>query len=166
MRRDIFKDARVRAAFVELFDFEWANHNLYFGVYKRSGSFYDGSGAVCARPPGGCARTGTARPLPRCRAASGDGWLTGSRRSPTARGATAKASSARSHLLDAAGWQVEKGTLTSRATGKPFAAELLVGTKDQERLALAYQRMLKRAGITLDIRPVDSCAVREPQADL
>ena len=34
-RRDVFKDRDVRAALASLFDFEWANKNLFSGAYQR-----------------------------------------------------------------------------------------------------------------------------------
>ena len=46
--------------------------------------------------------------------------------------------------------------LRSRATGRPFAFEILVTTRDQERLALAFARDLKRAGIDAQVRVVDA----------
>ena len=45
--------------------------------------------------------------------------------------------------------------LRQRATKTPLAFEILVTTRDQERIALAYQRDLKRAGIEATIRAVD-----------
>lgn len=155
MRRDIFNDARVRAAFIELFDFEWVNHNLYFGVYERSGSFYDGS-ELSAR--GRLADERERELLAPFPDAVLPAVMEGTWQPPHSDGSGRDRESLKRalDLLDAAGWQVAKGALVSRATGKPFVAELIVGTKDQERLALAYQRMLKRAGITLDIRLVDN----------
>ena len=38
---------------------------------------------------------------------------------------------------------------------RPFTFEILVTTRDQERIALAYQRDLKRAGIEASVRAVD-----------
>jgi peptide/nickel transport system substrate-binding protein len=46
--------------------------------------------------------------------------------------------------------------LRNRATRKPLTFEMLVTTKDQERLALAFARNLHRAGITLRVRVVDA----------
>ena len=37
-RRPVFKDRAVRAALAGLFDFEWANQNLYSGAYERTAS--------------------------------------------------------------------------------------------------------------------------------
>src|SRR5262249_40901495 len=42
------------------------------------------------------------------------------------------------------------------ATGAPFTFELLVTTREQERVALAFQRDLKRAGIDAPVRVVDA----------
>ncbi|WP_029356045.1 extracellular solute-binding protein [Bosea sp. 117] len=155
MRREIFADARVRAAMVELFDFEWVNPNLYFDVYKRTASFYEGSELAARGRPAGEVERKLLAPFPD---AVLPAVMDGTWQPPVSDGSGRDRESLRRALalLDAAGWSLDKGTLVSKASGKPFAAELLVGTKDQERLALAYQRMLKRAGITLEIRLVDN----------
>jgi peptide/nickel transport system substrate-binding protein len=46
--------------------------------------------------------------------------------------------------------------LRQRSTKAPFAFEILVTTRDQERIALAYMRDLKRAGIDVSVRAVDA----------
>jgi peptide/nickel transport system substrate-binding protein len=45
--------------------------------------------------------------------------------------------------------------LRQRSTKAPLAFEILVTTRDQERIALAYMRDLKRAGIEASVRAVD-----------
>ena len=42
-RRAVFADIRVRQAIALLFDAEWVNRNFFFGLYRRSASFFDGS---------------------------------------------------------------------------------------------------------------------------
>ena len=42
------------------------------------------------------------------------------------------------------------------ADGAPLTFEILVTTRDQERLALAFSNQLKRAGITVSVRMVDA----------
>jgi len=42
-RRAIFADVRVREAIALLFDFEWVNHSIFFDLYRRSGSYFEGS---------------------------------------------------------------------------------------------------------------------------
>src|ERR1700730_4317863 len=39
-RRPLFADIRVRQALTLLFDFEWINHNYFFGLYGRSAGFF------------------------------------------------------------------------------------------------------------------------------
>jgi ABC-type oligopeptide transport system substrate-binding subunit len=46
--------------------------------------------------------------------------------------------------------------LRERSSGKAFSFEILVTTRDQERLAIAFQRDLKRAGIDARVRVVDA----------
>ncbi|HEX3164324.1 MAG TPA: extracellular solute-binding protein, partial [Pseudolabrys sp.] len=41
-RRPVFADIRVREAILQLFDFEWVNHNYFFDLYKRTASYFDG----------------------------------------------------------------------------------------------------------------------------
>ncbi len=51
MRREKFKDIRVRQALDLAFDFEWSNRNLFFGLYKRTASFFENSDMKAAGPP-------------------------------------------------------------------------------------------------------------------
>jgi peptide/nickel transport system substrate-binding protein len=59
-------------------------------------------------------------------------------------------------LLREAGWRLEGTQLRRRGSDAPFAFEILVATREQERLALAYARDLKRAGIDAAVRMVDA----------
>ena len=42
-RRPLFSDPRVRQALILLFDFEFINKSLYFGLFKRTASFFERS---------------------------------------------------------------------------------------------------------------------------
>jgi len=59
LRRDQFKDARVRRAFNYAYDFEEMNKQLFYGQYKRVGSYFDGTELASNRPAG---RPGTRDP--------------------------------------------------------------------------------------------------------
>ena len=50
-RRPQFQDRRVREALGLAFDFEWSNRNLFFGIYKRTSSFFENSDMMAAGPP-------------------------------------------------------------------------------------------------------------------
>jgi peptide/nickel transport system substrate-binding protein len=59
-------------------------------------------------------------------------------------------------LFAAAGYELRGTNLVERRTAKPFEFEILVNTRDEERLALAYASSLRRAGITARVRFVDA----------
>jgi peptide/nickel transport system substrate-binding protein len=58
-------------------------------------------------------------------------------------------------LLSQAGYDLDGTVLRQRGTRTPLTFEILVTTRDQERIALAFQRDLKRAGIEASVRAVD-----------
>jgi hypothetical protein len=64
-RRPVFADRDVRAAIAGLFDFEWANQNLYANAYRRTKSYFDGSELSSHGRPCERRRTGSARTLSR-----------------------------------------------------------------------------------------------------
>ena len=53
LRRDQFKDARLRRAFNYAFDFEEMNRQLFFGQYKRINSYFDGTELASSGLPEG-----------------------------------------------------------------------------------------------------------------
>ncbi len=64
-RRPVFQDQKLRAALIDLFDFEWANRSLFSGAYTRTKSFYDNSDLVLCRAAGQRCGKGAAGALPR-----------------------------------------------------------------------------------------------------
>ena len=53
IRRDKFKDPRVRRAFNFAFDFEEMNKQIFFGQYKRIASYFEGTELACSGVPQG-----------------------------------------------------------------------------------------------------------------
>jgi microcin C transport system substrate-binding protein len=51
LRREPFKDARIREAIGLAFDFEWTNQNIMFGSYRRTTSYFDNSDMKAVGPP-------------------------------------------------------------------------------------------------------------------
>ncbi|MDC7789237.1 extracellular solute-binding protein [Rhodoplanes sp. TEM] len=154
-RRPVFSDIRVREAVVRLFDFEWINTNLFFGRYRRTGSFFEGSELSHRGRPADAAERALLAPFPD---AVRPDVMAGTDAPPVTDGsgrdrATLKAAL---DLLGAAGFRLDGGVLRHTATGQPLAFEILVTSKDQERLALAFARTLERAGIAPAIRMVDA----------
>src|SRR5215217_1730899 len=51
LRRDKFKDSRVREAIGLAFDFIWVNQNVMFGAYERTVSYFENSDMKADGPP-------------------------------------------------------------------------------------------------------------------
>jgi microcin C transport system substrate-binding protein len=51
MRREKFKDRRVREALINAFDFEWTNKNIMYGAYKRTHSVFQNSPMMAMGKP-------------------------------------------------------------------------------------------------------------------
>ncbi len=51
MRRNKFKDRRVRAALDLAFDYEWTNRTLFYGLYDRTNSMFANSNLGAEKPP-------------------------------------------------------------------------------------------------------------------
>jgi peptide/nickel transport system substrate-binding protein len=160
-RRKLFEDVRVREALVMAFDFEWANANLFSGAYRRTYGYYSGSelsSKGVAADDREKAVLGDAQKTLR-----GD-FLDGSYQLPVTDGSGRDRKILRQAvgLLAEAGWTITDQGLTN-AAGEPFAFTISIVSKDQERIALHYQRTLRSIGIQTDVRIVDSAQFNRMQ---
>jgi peptide/nickel transport system substrate-binding protein len=153
-RREIFKDPRVRAALILLFDFEWINKNLYFDAYARTSSYFQGSDLSAVGRPADDAEKALLAPYPDAVLPT---VMDGTYMPPVSDATGRERLGIRQalRLFKDAGWTVSDGRLQN-ASGKPFAFEFMAKTGEEERLALAWQRTLKLVGIDMQIRTVDS----------
>lgn len=161
-RRAIFADSRVREALILAFDFEWANRNLFHDLYRRTQGYYAGSELSYAGTP---ASETELRLLGADRYRIASTILDGSYRAPVsdASGRDRKNLKKALMLLADAGWDLRGTSLVNRQTGRAFAFTLSIASRDQQRIALHYQRMLKRIGITMDVRLADSAQFQRLQ---
>jgi peptide/nickel transport system substrate-binding protein len=154
-RRAIFSDIRVREAISLLFDFEWINHSYFFGLYERTASYFDGSELSSHGRPADQREKVLLAPFPDAVRAD---ILAGAWSPPVSDGSgrdrgTLKRALA---LFATAGYELRGTELVERKSGQPFAFEILVTTRDEERLALLFAQSLKRAGIAARVRMVDA----------
>jgi peptide/nickel transport system substrate-binding protein len=154
-RRPLFSDVRVRRALTLLFDFEWINHNYFFDLYARSGGFFAGSELSAYQRPADDRERELLKPFG---ADIASDVLDGSYRLPVTDGSGRDRITLRAalSLLSQAGYDLDGTVLRQRSTKTPFTFEILVATRDQERIALAFTRDLKRAGIEATVRSVDA----------
>jgi peptide/nickel transport system substrate-binding protein len=154
-RRPVFADIRVRQALTLLFNFEWINRNYFFGLYARAGGFFAGSELSAYARPANDRERDLLHPYGQ---AVQQAIMDGSWRLPVSDGSGRDRETLRAalKLLADAGYDLDGTTLRNRKTKVPFTFELLVTTRDQERIALAYARDVKRAGIAVSVRAVDA----------
>ncbi|MGN7294426.1 extracellular solute-binding protein [Rhizobium sp. SAFR-030] len=154
MRRDIFKDERVREALNYAFDFEDLNKNLAYGGLKRVDSFFWGTELASSGLPQG-------RELeilegikdqvppevfnkPYTNPVGGDPQKV----RDNFRQAIA--------LMKEAGWELKGNRMVNTKTGQPMSFEILLNSPALERSVLPFVASLKKIGIDARIRTVDA----------
>ncbi|MDT3686799.1 MAG: extracellular solute-binding protein [Pseudorhodoplanes sp.] len=154
-RRPVFADSRVREAIATLFDFDWVNQNFFFGLYARSASYFEGSELSSVGRPADERERKLLAPFP---GAVRPDIMNGTWRPEASDGSGRDRDNLKKALalFAAAGFDLKNGVLRNQKTGQPLSFEFLVTSKDQERLALAFSRDLKRAGISVRVRVVDA----------
>jgi peptide/nickel transport system substrate-binding protein len=152
-RRPVFADARVRRAFILLFDAEWINRSLFDGAYKRTQSFFERSQLSSHGRPADARERALLAPFAQYVKPE---VLDGSASLPVTDGSGDSRANLRaaSQLLAQAGYEPKGGRLVKG--GVPLAFEFLAQTRQQERMMLTYGRTLERLGIELRIRQVDT----------
>ena len=153
LRRDKFKDGRVREALINAFDFEWTNKNVMYSAYQRTVSMFQNSPLMATGKPGPD-EVALLEPF-RGKVPDevfGDPYLppvtdgSGQDR-PLLRKANV--------LLTQAGFTLKDGKRVD-PKGNPFTIEFLVDDPTFEPHHLAYIKNLALLGINATIREVDA----------
>ena len=154
-RRAIFADRRVREALIGAFDFEWANANLFSNLYQRTYGYYSGS-ELSSRGIAADVRElallgDAAKKIP-------PAMLDGTYQPPQTDGSGRDRKSLRRvvDLLKEAGYEIRDAGLVNVKTGEPFTFTISIASKEQEKIALHYQRTLRQIGIDARVRLVDA----------
>jgi peptide/nickel transport system substrate-binding protein len=154
-RRPVFADIRVREALLHLFDFEWINHTYFFDLYTRTASYFDDCDLSAHGVPANARERELLKDYPgEVRPEIMEGtW------SPPKSDGSGRDRTGLRHafaLFKQAGYELRGTKLTNVASGRPFSFVILTSRRDQERVALAFARNLKRAGIAASVRNVDA----------
>ncbi|KIZ40921.1 MULTISPECIES: extracellular solute-binding protein [Rhodopseudomonas] len=152
LRRDMFKDARIRHAFNYAFDFEEMNKQLFYGQYKRINSYFEGTELASSGIPAGeeLAILDTVRDKVPAE------LFTTPYSNPVGGNRQAVRDNLREamKLVKEAGFDIRNQLLVDPA-GTPVKVEILVQDPATERIALFYKPSLERIGVTVSIRMVD-----------
>ncbi len=162
-RRPVFKDAALRAALIDLFDFEWANRTLFAGAYTRTTSFFDNSDLSSHGRPASEGEKALLAPFPD--AVTSDilakGWTP-----PASDGSGLDRTFMRVGFekLKAAGYVLKDGRMLA-PDGEPVAFEIMLKSNENQQVAVAFQQTLARLGIAVSIRSVDAAQFVARQKD-
>lgn len=162
LRRDQFKDPRVRQALGLALDYEWMNRQLFFNAYKRIYSFFNNSPMAATGMPSAGELT-LLEPL-RDKLAPA---VFGPAPVPPN---TDPPHSLRANLLQAvelfrqAGWTYRDGALRNEK-GVPFAFEIMDDQSSMSRVISVYVRNLQKLGIQVTQRTADFALLQQRMDD-
>ncbi|MEZ5777866.1 MAG: extracellular solute-binding protein [Paracoccaceae bacterium] len=155
LRRDKFSDPRVREAIGLMFNFEWSNETLFYGIYRRINSFWENSDLAATGlpsaeelalleplkdqlPPGVLDQEPVMAPV------SGPRQLD--------RGNLRKAAA----LLDEAGWKVGSDGMRRNDKGETLRIEFLEDDPNFDRVVNPFVENLRALGVDAALSRVDS----------
>lgn len=153
LRREQFKDARLRRAFNYAYDFEEMNKQLFYSQYKRINSYFDGTELASSGLPQGL----ELQILETVRDKVPPEVFTTAYTNPVGGNPENVRSNLReaTKLLKEAGFEVKDRKLVD-PSGRPVTVEILVDGPSSERIALFYKPSLERIGVTASIRVADA----------
>ncbi len=154
LRREKFQDPRVREAIGLMFNFEWSNKTLFYGLYARINSIWENSDLAATGLPS-AAELALLEPLkdqlppgvleqePVMAPVSGDQQLD--------RKSLRKAAA----LLDEAGWPVGDDGIRRNARGDKLTVEFLNDSQSFDRVINPYVESLRKLGVDALLTRVD-----------
>lgn len=152
IRREKFKDVRVRKALGLAFDFEWSNNQLFYNQYERCDSYFSNSELAATGLPQGRELellNEYREQLPA--SVFEEEWYPPTTNAEITLRDNLK--NARDLLADA-GWTVQDGVLKN-AQGEVFVIDVLLVQKGFDRIFAPYAHNLKKLGIDMNYRTVD-----------
>jgi microcin C transport system substrate-binding protein len=152
LRKPKYADPRVRQAFDLAFDYEWSNKNLFYGLYKRTASYFENSEMKADGAPS-AAELAVLEPF---RKDLPPTVFEAPYVPPVSDGSGSDRKLLRqaAELLTAAGWEMKDGVRTNKV-GDVLDAEFLLFEPSFERILGPYIKNLTAIGIRATIRRVD-----------
>lgn len=153
-RRDLFQDPQVRRALAFAFDFQWTNKTVYYGQYEQPESFFAPTELAATGLPQG----EELEILERYRGRVPEEVFTTPYFAPKTDGSGWPRDNLLKALemLEGAGWVVRDMKLVNAETGRRFSFEFLYVDQAQERVLLPFFFNLRRLGIEVRPRLVDT----------
>lgn len=158
-RRDIFADRQVRHALSLLFDFELINRTLFDGQFKRTAGYWDGSELSSVGTPASAQEKSLLAPYKdeiRPDVMAGE-WRPNT---TDGRGTDRAPIKEAYEILKNAGFTFDQG-IAYQPNGEVFSFEIMTRSIEEEKIALAFQRTLKKLGIIANVRTVDDAQYQQ-----
>jgi microcin C transport system substrate-binding protein len=152
IRRDKYKDVRVREALGLAMDYEWMNRQLFYGAYQRVVGLFGNTDCQASGLPSE-PELALLEPWKDQVPAAAFGPMAKPPR--TDEGSSLRGNLRRARdLLAAAGWTIQDGVLRN-AQGQAFVIEYLDSNEGGARVVTPWSRNLEKLGIRMNYRPVD-----------
>jgi microcin C transport system substrate-binding protein len=162
LRRPAFQDPRVREAIGLMFNFEWTNATLFYGLYERTDSFFENSPMQAEGLPQGeeLALLEEFRDRLPPEIFTEPAWSPPVQgKSQTDRAAIRRAS----NLLEEAGWTVGPDGMRRNAEGERLVLRFADDNASMDRVINPYVANLRRIGVDASYSQVDAAQMQERQ---
>ena len=160
LRRERFQDIRVRKAIGMMFNFEWSNKTLFYGIYSRMQSFWENSYLKASGMP----QAGELAFLTPLADILPPGVLDSPAVTPpisSERQLDRKKLRAASTLLDEAGWPVSDDGMRRNAAGDTLKLEFLNDSQSFDRVINPFVENLRKLGVDAVHTRVDNAQATE-----
>lgn len=161
--RPPFDDRNVRKALSLVLDYDWINKNIFYGQYKTLDSFFPNSYLAATGLPSADELTYLTPYKDKLPAdVFGTAWV------PPVTGNQSAIRTNRleaDKLLTSSGWVIQNGVRVNAKTQEPLDFEIIIGSPEEEKLALAFKRSLGGLGVNVKLRVLDAAAFQARLSD-
>lgn len=159
LRREKFKDERVREALNYAFDFETLRRTIFYGQYQRISSYFFGTELASSGLPQGKELeilNGMKDEVPAS-------VFTEEYKNPVAGDPNKLRQNLRKavELFKQAGYEIRGNKMVDAKTGAPYSFEIMLNTDIIVPVALSLANNLKLIGVNVSIRPIDDSQYTE-----
>jgi microcin C transport system substrate-binding protein len=163
LRRDKFKDIRVRQAIGLAFDFDWLNNRIFFNRRLRTESYFNNNPDLMAQPLPDVDENLIWKALKTPLPAGLFEPLLKNPKSPDALALRANLKKAQGLLKDA-GWVFKDGALRDK-DGKALELEFLYAAAAIEPVLSPFARNLEKLGIAFKYKRTDQAIIQKREAE-